>query len=192
MQLQKAIKKRRSIRHFKSKKPDWRDILDCLDATRYAPMAGGYFSLNFLIIDEKDKIEYIAQYSEQKWIKEAKYLVLFISDPSFIKTLYKEKTKLYLHQQAGAAAQNFMLSLTEKGLSTCWVGHFNEEKIKQKIELTGSKTIEMIFPIGYEKEKPKTRKIMAELFNRVNWNTIGNKRINPPKIIEHYGPLGYQ
>lgn len=189
MQLQKAIKKRRSTRSFKAKKPDWRDILDCLDTTRYAPMAGGYFSLNFLIIEEKSTIEYIAQWSEQKWIKEAKYLVLFISDPSFIKKLYGEKTKTYLHQQAGAAAQNFMLSIAEKGLSTCWIGHFNEEKIKQKIELTGSKTIEMIFPVGYEKEKTKTRKIMPELFNRVNWNIIGNKRINAPKAIEHYGPL---
>lgn len=191
MQLQKSIKKRRSVRSFTSKKPDWRDILDCLDTTRYAPMAGGYYSLNFLIIDEKDKIDYIAEKSEQKWIKQAKYLVLFISDPSFIKTLYNERTQMYLHQQAGAAAQNFMLSLAEKKLSTCWIGHFNEEKIKQKIGLSGSKKIEIIFPIGYEKEKPKTRKIMPELFNRVNWNIIGNKRINAPKAIEHYGPLGH-
>ena len=45
MDLDKTIKARRSVRKFKSSKPNWRDILECIDAMRYAPMAGNNFSL---------------------------------------------------------------------------------------------------------------------------------------------------
>lgn len=191
MDLQKSIKKRRSIKSYKSKKTDWRDILDCLDTARYAPMAGGYFTLNFLIVNDQALIDKVAQWSEQEFIKDAKTLVVFISDPSITKNLYGERGIMYMHQQAGAAAQNFMLSLTEKKLSTCWIGHFNDEKVKKVLKIPNSRYIEAIFPIGYEKEKPAQRKIMAELYNRTYFEEWGNKRMNKPKIVEHYAPEGY-
>jgi nitroreductase len=191
MQLQNAITKRRSCRKFKNKKPNWRDILDCLNITRYTPMAGGYFTLNFLIIDKKEDIQKVAKWAEQDFIKDAPYLILFISDPSITKNIYGERGTMYHHQQAGAAIQNFMLSITEKKLYTCWIGHFNEEKIKKLFKISNSQKIEAILPIGYEKEKPKTRSILAELYNRTHFHIWGNRRIKKPKIIEHYAPEGY-
>ncbi len=191
MKLQKAIKQRRSQREFKSVKVDWRDVLDCLDLTRYSPMAGGYFSLNYLIVNDKELISKISEFAEQDFVKGAGTLVVFVSDPSIVKNLYGERGIVYMHQQAGAAAQNFMLALTDRGISTCWVGHFNEEKVGKLLKIPGSKVIEAIFPIGYAKNKPKTRQIMAELYNRIYYNEWGNKRMNPPKHVEHYAPEGY-
>jgi len=40
MELDKAIKSRRSIRRYSAQKPDWRDIIECIDSMRYAPKAG--------------------------------------------------------------------------------------------------------------------------------------------------------
>jgi len=155
-------------------------------------MAGGYFTLNFLIIDEKEKIKEIAKWSEQDWIKEAPYVVLFITDAGIATNVYKERGELYSHQQAGGAIQTFMLSLIEKGLSSCWVGHFNEDKIKFLFKIPNSRKIEAIIPVGYEKEKPKTRKIQAELYNRVNYHEWGNKRMHRIEKVEHYYPEGYK
>lgn len=189
MQLQKAIKKRRSIHSFKKKKVDWRDILDCLEATKLAPMAGGYYSLKFLIIEEQGAKEQIAKLCDQDFMAEAPYIILFVSDPSVTKQVYPERGDMYIRQQAGAAIQNFMLSLTERDLSTCWVGHFNQDKINQLFGIKGD--IEAILPIGYAKDVPKTRQIMASLYNRISFHTWGNKRITEPKPIEHYAPEGY-
>ena len=50
MELDKTIKSRRSVRKFKDKKPNWRDILDCIDSMRYTPMAGGNFTLKLFIM----------------------------------------------------------------------------------------------------------------------------------------------
>jgi nitroreductase len=186
MQLQNTIKRRRSVRKFKTKKPDWRDILDCLDTTRFAPMAGGYYSLKFLILDDKESIEEVAKLADQDFIKEAPYVVIFVSDPGVTKKAYPESGDIYMRQQAGAAMQNFMLSLTEKKLSSCWVGHFDEEKLAHKFGIKGN--IEAIFPVGYEKERPKTRGIQASLYNRVSFHIWGNKSLNKPRAIEPYSP----
>lgn len=192
MRLQKAIYTRHSTKSFKDKKPDWRDILDALDTTRSAPMAGGYFTLKFLIIDDKNKIQKISEWAEQDFFRDVHYAVVFVSDPSITKNLYGEKGTEFMHQQAGAAIQNFLLSLTEKKLSTCWIGHFNESRVKTLLGISGSQKIEAIFPIGYEKEPPRTRAVQAELYGRINWNAWGEKRQKPGKIVEHYAPHGYK
>ena len=41
MKFDSLIKSRRSVRKFKSIEPDWRDIIEAIDAARFAPMAGG-------------------------------------------------------------------------------------------------------------------------------------------------------
>jgi len=192
MKLQNSIQKRRSIRKFKDKKVDYRDIFDCLDTTRFAPMAGGYFSLKFLLTDEKDKIKEVAEITEQEFIQEAKYLVIFMSDPKITKNLYKDRAEIYLHQQAGAAIQNFLLSLTEKGLGTCWIGHFNEDRLKRIFKIPAGQIVEAVFPIGYEKEKPKTREVMAELYNRMNFNQYGNKRMKKTTVQEAFPRVMYR
>lgn len=192
MKLSDAIQKRRSVRSFKDKKVDYRDVFDCLDSTLRAPMAGGYFSLSFLILDQKEDIKKIAEYAEQDFIKDAKYIVMFVTNATATKKLYKERADSYLSQQAGAAIQNFLLSITQKGLSTCWIGHFNEERLKRKFQIPASKKVEAIFPIGYEKGKPKTREVVADLYNRMNFNEWGNKRMKRPTIEEPFARAAYR
>jgi nitroreductase len=177
MELQESITKRRSIRSFTKKTPDWREILYCLDTTRFAPKAGGYSTLKFLILDDKKKIQEIAKWSEQDFISKAPYLIFFISDTKIIENAFQERAKKFSHQQAGAAIQNFLLSVTEMGLSTCWIGYFNDEKIKKILKIPEKLEIEAFFPVGFEKTKPKTRKLENELFNRTYFNEWGNKRL---------------
>lgn len=184
MQLKKAIKKRRSIRSFKNKKPDWRDIIDCIDSTRSSPYAGGYYTLKFLIIDNKKDIELIANLSDQEFIKEAPYIVIFISDSSVIEKAFPERYPNYIKQQAGSAIQNFLLSITEKGLASCWIGHFNKEKITKEFKIKGD--IEAIFPVGYAKEVPKTKEIEPSLYNKIFFHMFGNKRMENPRSIHPF------
>ncbi len=61
MDLDKAIKSRKSVKKFKDKKPDWRDIIEVIDSMRYAPMAGNNFSLKFILVDNKEKIKKISK-----------------------------------------------------------------------------------------------------------------------------------
>ena len=175
-----AIQQRRSTRKFKPKKPDWRDILEAIDSARFAPMAGGFFSLKFILIDEKEKIEKIARWSEQQFIQDAKYVVAFVSDPKKTKTYY-ERGEKYMREQAGAAIENFMLHLTDAGLSTCWIGHFNDEKIKQVLKIPEDQELEALFPIGYALQKPKIVRAKGNIDKCLYFNEWNNNRMK--KIV---------
>ena len=191
MNTLKTIRKRRSVRDFKSKKPDWRTIIEAIDSARYAPMAGGFLSLKFMLVDDKTMIDRIANWSEQEFIKQSPYLVVFISDPKITQNLYKGRGERYMRQQAGAAIENFLLHLTEVGLDSCWVGHYNDEKIKQILKIPEDKEIEAICPIGYSSKKEKPSKAKGNIDEKLYFNEWKNERMRPIEKIESRSPFGY-
>ena len=177
MELNKAIKKRRSVRKFKDKKPNWRDILECIDSVRYAPMAGNNFTLKFILVDDKEKIEKLAKAAQQDFISETKYVLVVCSNPSRTTNAYGKRGEIYCRQQAGAAIQNFLLKITEAGLATCWVGHFIDEQVKRALKIPEKIDVEAMLPIGYEFKKPITRKIKADLDNALFFNQYKNTQM---------------
>ena len=136
------------------------------------------------------KIKKIAKWSEQEFIAQAAYVVLFVSNPKRLKTPYGEKAETYCKQQTGAAIQNFLLKLTDLKLSTCWIGYFNEENIRPVLKIPESHNIEAIFPIGIANEKPKHR-ISRELNTYLYFNTWKNDRMRPIEKFEGRMPEGY-
>ena len=181
MELGKTIRNRRSVRKFKDKKPDWRDILDCIDSIKYTPMAGDNFTLKFILVDEKEKIEKLATAAQQEFINQAKYVLVICSDPFRTVNAYEKRGEIYCRQQAGAAIQTFLLKITEAGLATCWIGHFVDEQVKRELKIPEKINVEAMLPIGYEFRKPVTRKIKTDLDNALYFNEYKNKKMNPGK-----------
>ncbi len=182
MGVERLIKARRSIRKFKSSKPDWREIIECIDSTRYAPMAGNNFSLKFILVDDENKIQKLAEAAQQDFVKDAQYVVVVCTTPGRTETAYGDRGKIYLKQQAGAAIQNFLLKLTECKLATCWVGHFVDEQVKEALNIPKEIEVEAMFPIGYAYEKPKEKRYI-DLDAVLYFNKYGNKRMKEePKL----------
>jgi nitroreductase len=184
MDLDKAIQTRKSVKKFKKKKPDWRDILECIDAARYAPMAGNNFTLKFIVVSDEEKIKQISESAQQPFIAEAKYIVVICSNPSRPVNAYEDKGEIFVRQQAGAGIQNFLLKIQEAGLSTCWVGYFVEDQIKKTLGIPEDIQIEGIFPIGYEDKKGKTRKTRIDLNHILYFDKYGNKRMKKAKSLD--------
>lgn len=191
MDLDNIIKNRRSVRKFSGKKPDWRNIIESIHSTQYAPMAGGLFHMKFLILDNENTIQEIAKWCEQSFINEAKYVVVAVSDPGIVSTPFPKNGEHFSTQQAGAAIENFLLTIEDFGLSTCWVGHMNEEKIRKLLKIPEDYKIEALFPIGYSDEKVKKRKPKADIYNILYFNEWGNDRMKKVEKIESRGPEGY-
>jgi len=184
MELDKAIKSRHSIRKFSSKKPDWRDIIEAIDAARYAPMAGGNYTAKFILVDNPESIKRIKEACQQDFIAQAHYLVVVCSNPSRIINSYGEKGKNYARQQSGAAIQNFLLKITESGAATCWVGHFVEDQIKSALKIPEDINVEAVFPIGFEYEKKRTRKAPTDIDNILYFNEWKQKRMKKLKRVD--------
>ncbi len=184
MNLDKAIKMRHSVRKFSSKKPDWRDIIEAIDSVRYAPMAGGNFSLKFILVDDKKEIEKISESCQQDFIKSAHYVVVACSNKSRTMNAYgKEAGEIYARQQAGAAIENFLLKIQDFGLESCWVGYFVESQVKDTLDIPKDMDVDAILPVGFEFEKKRTRNAPIDLDNILYFNKFGEKRMRPLKKI---------
>ena len=105
MDLNKAIKANNTAKRFKTKRPNWRDIIECIDATRYAPMAGDIFTPRFILIQDSEKIQEIAKATQQHFVSSCNCLVVMCSEPSKTSTHFGSASKDYIKLQTGAAAR---------------------------------------------------------------------------------------
>ena len=135
--------------------------------------------MKFILVSDKEKIQKLAEASQQEFISDAQYVVVVCSNPSRTLNAYEERGKNYLKQQAGAGIQNFLLKLEDFKLSTCWIGHFVDEQVKKILEIPKEINVEAFFPIGYESEianaKPKKKR---DLGNVLYFEKYGKRRMN--------------
>jgi len=183
MQLKEAIKKRKSIRRYDLKKPDWRKIIQALDFARFAPMAGNFFSLKFVLVKDEVKIEELRDSCQQDFVADAKYVLVVVSDTKKVEQLYEGKGEKFAQQQAGAAIQNFLLALEEQGLATCWVGYFVEDQVKQILEIPDDLEVVGFFPIGKKTKVSQKKKSRPDLDNLLYFDKWKNKYMTPKRKV---------
>lgn len=183
MNLDKVVKERHSIRKFKSRKPDWRKILNAIEAAILVPLAGNIPTVKFILVDDKEKIASLAEAATQDFIATAHYVVVVCSDPRQCVRAYEERGLRYSRQQAGAAIENFLLKLTELGLATCWTGAFSDRTVKRILQIPEDIEVEAILPIGYEMDKGKQR-TKPHLDTCLYFNVWNNKYMTPMRKPE--------
>jgi len=174
MKFEKALKGRRSIRKFKEKKLSKNSLGSILDAARYAPSAGNLQNWRFIVVeDEKTKEKIAKACLGQKWMVRAGALVIACSDDSDVKRIYGNKSDFYGRQNCAAAVQNMLLKAYSIGMSSCWVGAFNEDDIKNALKIPGDIKIEAVLCFGHSDEKPNMPK-RTDLRNLVHFEEWGN------------------
>ena len=184
MDLSEAIKSRKSVKRFSDKKPDWRKILQAIDYARFAPMAGNIFTLKLILVSDEKIIEKIKNAAQQDFVR-APYVLVVTSNRERVKKMYDLSDKGFAQQQAGAAIQNILLGFTEKGIATCWVGFFDDDIIREVLEIPKNQTIEAIFPLGIETKVKTNPKEKPDLENIIYFDKFGNKIMQPETRVRH-------
>ena len=183
MNFDSLIRSRKSARKFKDRRPDWRDIIEAIDAARFAPMAGGSYSLRFIVVSDPEKIQRLADAAQQDFVAETHYVVVVCSYNPIVINQYGERGYKYLRQQAGAGIQNFWLKLVEKRLSTCWIGAFVDDMVKRTLTIPENVEVEALFPIGYGSKKTAVKKAKIHIDSILYFDKYGNKQMKPIKRI---------
>jgi nitroreductase len=158
MELNDVLKQRRSIRHFALKKVPFQKVSEICQAATYSPMAGNIFSVKFIIVSKKDKINLLANAAQQPFIAEADYVVVVYSKKDHTIRSYGKRGETYVRQQAGAAIENMLLKAVDIGLASCWIGWFDEDAVKRIVFLPDWAQVEALIPIGYALQKPIVKK----------------------------------
>jgi len=175
MDFDEVVNNRKSVRNFTKKKASWKDVLDAIDAAIQGPFSGSHNHLNFLIVENKDTIEELADCCEQDWILDSGILVVVCSDDNQLENLFEERGRVYSRQQAGAAVQTLLLKLVDLGLAGCWVGAYDDARVRVALSIPKEKQIEAIVVIGHEGVKEK-RKPKRKLENVLYWEKWGEEK----------------
>ena len=170
MEFDSVIRKRHSTREFnKLRKASWKKVLEAIDAAIQGPFSGNHNTLKFIIVEDKKKIKELAKHSHQSWIIQSGPVVVVCSDDTYLEHMYGERGRIYNKQHAGAAIQSLILKLTDLGLSSCWVGAFTDEFVRNCLKIPSHIGVEAIIPVGYEKANHKTSKRKYKLENVLYW-----------------------
>lgn len=174
------------MKRYLTTKPDWRKIIQAIDAARYVPLAGNINVLKFVLVRDKGKIEELKKASQQSFVGDAHYVVVAVSDVQKLVKSYDKRGEVFSRQQAGAAIQNFLLALTGLGLSTCWVGYFDENCIKRELKIPDDHVVEAIFPVGLAAAgAKKEHRKKVDLENVLYFDKWGNKKMDPVVGVKH-------
>jgi len=157
MNVFEAMTNRRSVRRFLKKQVDDNLIGLMLHMATQAPSAGNTQEWEFVVVrNEEIKKKLAIAALHQAVVKEAPVAIVICANLSRIGLKYgKRGETLYAAQDIANATTNLMLSATALGLGTCWVGAFDEDRVKEVLELPENLRPMVIAPVGYPDEKPE-------------------------------------
>ncbi len=157
MDVQECIKTRRSVRKYEDKPIEWDKIIQILDSGRFAPSAGNLQNLKFIVVRKEALIKKLSQAApEQQWIEKAPVHIVVVAESEKGARFYGIRgERFYAIQNCAAAIQNMLLTANALGLGGCWVGAFDENKVKKALDITPVSAIpQAIITLGYADEKP--------------------------------------
>ncbi|MEM4663230.1 MAG: nitroreductase family protein [Candidatus Diapherotrites archaeon] len=154
MEFFEVVDKRFSARSYLSKNVDEKLLEKILKTLSKAPSAGNLKAYRVYVIKDqetKDKLTEAAFF--QQFISEAPLVLVFCALPKISSKRYgKRGAELYCIQDATIAASYAQLAATALGLATCWVGAFDDDRVKKILNLQEEIPI-AIMPLGYTNEK---------------------------------------
>jgi len=158
MDVFEAIRARRSVRRFKPDEvPD--ELVDkVLEAARWAPSAGNCQGRDLIVVrDAGVKRELCEAALNQRFIEDAPLNIVVCANARRSAQRYGYRGReLYCLLDAAASAQNILLAVHAVGLGACWIGAFNDGRVKNALNLPEWLRPVAIIPVGYPDETPWT------------------------------------
>lgn len=173
MDLFEVIEKRRSIRKFKLKRVVAKDLKKILEAGRLAPSGGNRQPWCFVVVkDSETKNALALAANNQKFIADAGAVIVAVGIPG-VEHRPLSSTRIPFKQDTMIAVEHMILAAVALGYGTCWIGAFDESKVKKILKIPENLAIVALLPVGVPDENPpaKSRKAFRKVFFK---ETYGN------------------
>ena len=151
-----ALAGRRSIRSYKEE-PVSRDlILDLIKAAETAPSAGNLRARKYVVVSNTQmrKALAVSAYGQSQ-LETAPGLVVVCADVSRSSKRYGDRGSLYSIQDAAAATMCLLLAAYDSGLGACWNGAFDDQIVRDALNLAKDVLPVAILSIGWPAEVPR-------------------------------------
>jgi len=183
--IMECLKRRRSVRKFKSKPLPLSLVLEVLEAARWAPSAHNAQPWRFIVIRDKEVKERLARAMAKKWVEDmlrdgvpeeiaekraSESIERFMSAPVLIVACltmedmdkYPDEVRqraeyLMAVQSVASAIQNLLLAAHAAGLGACWycAPLFCPEVVREILKIPPQVDPQALITLGFPDEEPE-------------------------------------
>jgi len=169
MDVMKAIQSRRSIRAYDTSGVEEEKLARILESARLSPSAGNRQERRFVIIKDAKTRKLLCEAARnQAFVAEAPVVIVACSVESEYVMLCGQ---LAYPIDTAIAVDHMMLQAVEEGLGTCWIGAFDEKKVKEILAIPDNVRVVALLPVGYPSviQGQTSRKSLAEIIMLERW-----------------------
>jgi nitroreductase len=171
MEVMDAIRTRRSVRSYLDK-PVGDDALNqVLEAARLAPSANNRQEGRYVVARDQESRRLLSIAAEgQGFVAEAPAVIACCAvESSHVMTCGQPAYTVDLT----IAADHMTLAAASLGLGTCWIGAFDEGRVREILGIPGTVRVVALLALGYPKHpsNPRPRKPFSEIVYHEKWRT---------------------
>ena len=170
MTVMEAIRLRKSVRAWEKKAVEEEKIMAVLEAARLAPSASNRQEWRFVVVRDAGVREKLVPAARgQAFVGEAPVVIACCAETD---QHVMACGQLCYPIDLAIAIDHMTLAAVELGLGTCWIGAFDEGKVKEVLGIPEGIRVVELLPLGYPADpspKEKGRKSMDELVRWDKW-----------------------
>jgi nitroreductase len=147
MNVIEAIKTRKSVRAYLDRPVEDNKLSIILEAARLAPSAANLQEWRFVIVRENEIRKKLAEAAgSQDFIAQAPVVLVACAETD---ERLMSCGQLCYSIDVAIALDHITLAAVELGLGTCWIGDFDEKKIKSILGIPEKIRVVELMPLGY-------------------------------------------
>ncbi len=170
MSVMEIIKKRKSVRAFLDREIEPEKLDTLLEAARLAPSASNRQEWRFIIVRKKEMRQELAKAANgQTFIGQAPVVIVACAETN---NHVMACGQLCYPIDVAISLDHLSLTATEMGIGSCWIGAFDEEKVKSLLGIPNTMRVVELMPLGYPKDPApvmKNRRAIDEIVRHEKW-----------------------
>ncbi len=156
-----AIRTRRSVRMFLDRPVEQEKLDQVLEAARLAPSASNRQEWRFVIVRQPETRKLLAGIAaSQGHVCKAPLVIVACADTD---EHIMQNGQLCYPIDVAIALDHLSLAAVELGLGTCWVGAYDEDKVRQLLDIPSSIRVVQLMPLGYPADLSPVEKVRLQL-----------------------------
>lgn len=169
MQFSELVKKRYSVRAYKSDPVEDDKLQQVLEAARLAPTAANRQPFRFIVIHTAGREEELRRIYDRHWFVQAPVVICACGIPD--QGWVRRDGRSYYDVDVAIAMDHLILAAADLELGTCWIGAFDQTAAREVLGLPDDVEPVVFTPLGYpsDQPKPKKRKPLDELIRYEHW-----------------------
>lgn len=145
-----------------------------LESGRLAPSAMNYQPWRFVVVTDEAKRKELAKERYAKFLKESPVVIVGCGD--------RKRSPEWHAVDTTIALQNMVLTATSEGLGTCWIGSFDEKRVRELLSIPDELAVVALLSVGY----PRKKLDLAAMVTRAK----DRKRLDEIVSFEEFGRRG--